>query len=458
MNKIQAILLFSCLMIPSVTLLAQPISSPNNIRSYTLLISGHPRYQMREPSVAIDTEEPDHLAVGAYSVEGDGIYTWATKNGGENWMPTKLSSRSLPSDSSLAYGQSCSLFHLYLTAAKVGEQFPAVNPKPGKAKFSRHGQLLLGHSGDCGKNFTTRTLFKNPSNQFQNDKGWMTTDTSPKSPYKNSVYIFWSLLADMNDQRADVSDIRFIYSRDGGKTFSASQQIAKSGYEVQTVVRSDGTLDAIWVEKRWNAQSLLHVTSKDGGKSFSQPQPIVTLANNAQLDIASLSVAANGELIVAWMQRENRIAPNACGDAHIEYSIYANGAWSSPQVLDSQLPRDSLLGLPAVGATINAFWALGYFADKHSTRVLLYRAPLSTHRFSRYATLATRKFGKEGFSVGWLGCNQSEKSAAPPFFPGDYVTLAGARNRLAAAYTLPREDNGKFPSISTLYISKIDDK
>ena len=86
-----------------------------------------------------------------------------------------------------------------------------------------------------------------------------------------------------------------------------------------------------------------------------------------------------------------------------------------------------------MAATHGAWWLLSYQADSTTTRVLLSRSA-DGRTFIVRDTLASLPLPLTGFCADpMLPC----RADLHRFTPGDYVALAAAPRRLAAAYVLP---------------------
>ena len=443
----------------------------NAPRVRTLILSGPAGTEpMREPNVAVDPVDPDRIVVTSpsrglviESPSGDRhearAYYWASRNGLRTWTRGHLEpwkpNYDVASDPALAFGPDCRVYYAHLD---FGDYTKAEKLEDGQ--WLEEGGLGLQRSEDCGKTFTPTRIAHNRPGNLQADKDWIAVDTSPGSRYRGSVYVFFSYIGSLYDKKDTATDIQFVFSRDG-KTFSQPRKVSPNGYVVANAVRPDGTLDAIWEERRWDSQKIWHVTSTDGGETFSAPRLVVGLEGTAVLDWPVLTATEKGTLIAAWCQRSDRSIAGRF-EAKIFTSVFEDGAWSRARALEPDLPAGAFMSTPALAASEGAAWLLAYGAGAKETQVVLYRAPLDSHRFVKHAVLGKRDFGVRNYCPGWLDCFEedpaaTEKPETDLFFPGDYVGLSGSGKRVVAAYVLPRHNGRPVTKLPTLYVSIVDD-
>jgi hypothetical protein len=415
--------------------------------------------RMKEPNVAVDPADPDRIVVTAPSRTPKAAYAyyWWSRDGGRSWKRSFLKPwkprYDIASDPALAFGPDCRVYYTHLD---FGDFQKARKLEDGQ--WLEQGGLGLQSSDDCGKTFTPTRIAQNPPGNLQADKDWIAVDAYPASKYRGSVYVFFSFIGSLVDRRDTATDIQFVYSRDG-RTFSEPRQLSQNGYVVANSVRPDGTLDAIWEERRWDSQKIWHVTSTDGGETFSAPRLVTGLEATSVLDWPVLTSTEKGTLVAAWCQRSDR-SPAGRYESKIFYSVFDKDAWSPAAALEPDLPAGAWMSTPALAASEGAAWLLAYGADAKETRVTLYRAPLDTHRFTQHVVLGKRDFGVRNYCPGWLDCfDQAEQpgTKAQQFSPGDYVGLSGAGKRVVAAYVLPRRNDLEVTKLPTLYVSIVED-
>ncbi len=118
-----------------------------------------------------------------------------------------------------------------------------------------------------------------------NDKEWITVDAHVGSPFQDRVYVSWTrFIFNPINGRYVSSAIDFVYSSDGGKTFSSPQLVVGNVLYDQgsrVVVGPDGTLYVFWLGSTRLAtfDSVYMVKSTDGGLTFSAPVAVATVSN-----------------------------------------------------------------------------------------------------------------------------------------------------------------------------------
>src|SRR5207244_2415358 len=106
---------------------------------------------------------------------------------------------------------------------------------------------------------------------------------------------------------------------------------------------------------------------------------------------------------------------------------------SAPRVL-APLPAGVSQGLPAVASTSHAWHVLVYEATAEETCVRIYSAAHSDERFQPSRELLRRRISSEDI---YLHGNYQLRRSGDIAIVGDYVGLAGAGDRLAAAVVMP---------------------
>ena len=382
-----------------------------------------------EPVVAIDPDRPDRIVAGAqfgegYNRGGLRFQTWVTTDGARTWSTQEVSLRALerPStmaaDLSLAFGLGGELYGFGISGDGFRDRVP-------------EAALALAVSEDGGRTFAPRAVLgesvDHDDGSFSvSDKPWMAIDRGSESPFRGSLYFAWTRIRvrGLKDGYDLERNLVVSYSRDSGRSQSEPLSIAVSGGGAQIAVRPDGTVDLVWVQEEENRSGrVLHAFSRDGGKSFSPPKAIESLSDAAEsLDLPTLAASPTGALSACWARGP---LSSAAGTA-IRCSGYQPGSgWSPPTSVKAS-------GYPALAATEDAFWLLGYYAGE-TLRVALY-CSRDGRSFEAVETLAETPLSAERFCPrSNLPCRKDLET----FTPGDYVGLAASSRRLAAAYVLP---------------------
>lgn len=245
-----------------------------------------------------------------------------------------------------------------------------------------------GHLSWSAPTFINQTT----SPAILNDKEWIAADWHTSSPFRDRVYVSWTRYIFSAQTGSYVqSPIFFVYSEDGGKTFSAPQNIVDNVLYDQgsrPIVGHDGTVYVIFegATRLAMLDSTYIVKSTDGGVTFGKPvkvadvQDVIPLANAAFRNdsFPAGAAAPNGDLYVAWttlMSDSGGLCPtrtnNGCHAVTV-YSKSTDGAatWSAPvpifPALDASTqtavgypvtqPNGSTLNAPATARRVDTQW------------------------------------------------------------------------------------------------------
>ncbi len=275
---------------PAVTVNQDPNGAPQN-----------------EPAIAIDPNNPNRIVVGMNdyitrtwsctigstpcSALGDGYSgTYFSNDGGQTWCCTATDPQHLGTlipgvehltggiydaggDPSLAFNTQGTVFYAGLGFDRTAAP-DSVEVSTGT--FDGNGQLSWSAP-------TFINAVKSPS--ILNDKEWITVDAHVGSPFQDRVYVSWTrFIFNPINGRYVSSPIDFVYSSDGGQTFSSPQLVVGNVLYDQgsrVVVGPDGTLYVFWLGSTRLAtfDSVYMVKSTDGGVTFSAPVAISTVSN-----------------------------------------------------------------------------------------------------------------------------------------------------------------------------------
>ena len=214
-----------------------------------------------------------------------------------------------------------------------------------------------------------------------NDKEWIAADWHVSSPYRDRVYVSWTRYIFNAHNGAYVqSPIFFAYSTDGGKTFSAPENIGGNVLYDQgsrPIVGYDGTVYVIFegAIRLSTLDSTYVVKSTDGGVTFGKPvaisqlQDVLPLANTVFRvnSFPAGAAAPNGDLYVAWstlMSNSGGLCPTQTNTGCHSVTVYSkstNGGatWSTPVPIFPALDASTqtAVGYPVTqpdGSTLNA--------------------------------------------------------------------------------------------------------
>jgi hypothetical protein len=171
-----------------------------------------------------------------------------------------------------------------------------------------------------------------------NDKPWIAVDSHSGSPFQDRIYVTWTRFLFSAGTGAYVqSPIFFVYSTDGGATFSTPKSIAGNvlyGQGSRPVVGPDGTLYVFWdgSTRLASLNSTYMVKSSDGGATWSAPLSVSTLTEipgirNTAFRVNSYPAAAaapNGDLYVTWNTEVDNTNPIYTGDTGCAYYLPGN--------------------------------------------------------------------------------------------------------------------------------------
>lgn len=133
------------------------------------------------------------------------------------------------------------------------------------------------------------------------DKCYMTVDTSPSSPFKNTVYAVWSVKAIQDSSGFDLQVIRSAHRRPGDAGFSVQKTISHPGIMIGASLATgpNGEFYAVWIGLP--AQVILFNASTDGGDSFL---PIEVTTSDVDIhDLVGSLEAPNPALRIIGMER-----------------------------------------------------------------------------------------------------------------------------------------------------------
>jgi hypothetical protein len=331
-------------------------------------------------------------------------------------------------------------------AENPGGTFVTVRPAGTDSSFATHVYRNVRDSA------TGRTTL--------HDKPWMIVDHREKSPYRGSIYLTEGAII-MDPGPAGIgkgwngplrSRLMLAVSRDGGRTFGAPSLVADSAFGGNLAIGPAGTLEISYVRiktKEGGADTVFHRRSSDGGATLEAREIVAAMTADTLLELAVLAVRPNGDLLDCWNQgirtddRNNRVQ---CAVKR------SGGGWVRSQGVEAVVGPGVMTAWPAIVGTERNWYLLVYLVGRARTEVALFKSPDGV-AFTKVATLA---------SVGGLGVDRFCLSASTPcrrsrtdgFVVGDYVTLAAAPGRLAAAYILPRT-SGARPDSAAVYVSTL---
>src|SRR4030095_4489809 len=219
--------------------------------------------------------------------------------------------------------------HVFYAGLGVNRTSPPNTVAVNKGTFDGSGNLTWGLPTFINQTTSPSTL---------NDKEWIAVDSHASSPFRDRVYVTWTRFLFQAGTGAYVqSPIFFVYSTDGGATFSTPKSIVGNvlyGQGSRPVVGPDGTLYVFWngSTRLASLNSTYMVTSTDGGDTWSPPLSVATVTNipgvrNTVFRVNSYPAAAaapNGDVYVTWNTEVDNTTPIYTGDPGCAYFIPGN--------------------------------------------------------------------------------------------------------------------------------------
>ena len=171
-----------------------------------------------------------------------------------------------------------------------------------------------------------------------NDKEWIAVDSHSGSPFQDRIYVSWTrFIFNPHNGSYVQSPIFFVYSTDGGATFSTPENISANAHYSQgsrPVVGPDGTVYVFWngSTRLASLNSTYMAKSTDGGHTWSPPLSVATVTNipgvrNTVFRVNSYPAAAaapNGDVYATWNTEVDDTTPIYTGDPGCAYFIPGN--------------------------------------------------------------------------------------------------------------------------------------
>jgi hypothetical protein len=224
-----------------------------------------------EVSIATNPVDPLNVVAAANSAGGFGVY-W-TFDGGKKWNWSVFDAAQVDpvaerqgrfiglSDPAVAFGPDGTVYLAGLAYIPISSVFVAKSTDGGAS----WDNVVIVHQSDLAASF--------------NDKEWI--GVSPKG----TLIVAWQKEPAMDTLRAvdglgvdaDIGDIVFSRSTDGGRTWSFPTKISRGLHNNGTQIQftDDGRGHLLWVN--YEESTLDYVRSEDDGASWSTPRPVATI-------------------------------------------------------------------------------------------------------------------------------------------------------------------------------------
>lgn len=151
------------------------------------------------------------------------------------------------------------------------------------------------------------------------------------------LYIFWDEGYDWYIGKGQAQDVRFVYSDDQGKTWSAPVVIDGGGFgdrrpiQIALTEMRDGSVMVIWRYSNDIDRNIYYQISADLGKSWTRPQPIPGIVarfmNDTPLDDYELLTDRLGNVHAFVAAQPTLLSTANAGLYHI---VYQQGEWLAP--------------------------------------------------------------------------------------------------------------------------------
>src|SRR5438094_7250755 len=209
-----------------------------------------------------------------------------------------------------------------------------------------------------------------------NDKEWIAVDSHSGSPFQDRIYVSWTrFIFNPHNGSYVQSPIFFVYSTDGGATFSTPENISANAHYSQgshPVVGPDGTVYVFWngSTRLASLNSTYMAKSTDGGDTWSPPLSVATVTNipgvrNTVFRVNSYPAAAaapNGDVYATWNTEVDDTTPIYTGDPGCAYFIPGNHVSTCHSVAVTRMHTDGggTWSAPAPVFAAGSRTALGY--------------------------------------------------------------------------------------------------
>ncbi len=296
-----------------------------------------------ETSITVNPKNPDMLVGGSNEIVRLPMRGYFSNDAGQTWgavdlplpPPATTNGTDFGSDPGVAFDTQGNVYYSYIVVF-FNRRFQSIQGT----------EMAVAKSFDGGRSWPQVTFFNfNSGSGKFNDKPMIAVDTSPTSPFRDSVYVAWDTASSGKSSAND--DLLFARSVNGGRTFSSPVALNTHNGGPTSVIGADpfvgpnGEVYIAWHDVQNNV--LAFNSSFSGGVTFGQQQiiaPTVVPFDDAIPAMASRrallypacdadrSTSANrGTLYCSWM---DETASNGT-DIFVARSVNLGASWS-PQV------------------------------------------------------------------------------------------------------------------------------
>jgi hypothetical protein len=374
-----------------------------------------------EEWIAMNPKNTNQLVVGIHNPsfsQQSNMYYFSSSNGGLNWSyGTLLSTLAQPGSDPVILVDTSGYFY-YFCVANWGI------PPPNGDK------LLCLKSTDGGINWNNGTAFGVPYPKM-NDMPMACVDFS-YSPYKNNIYVTWTLLDSLHGIRPyDSSYVYFCRSTDEGSTFSTPIRISKiaghANWDITTPegpVPCTGTNGEIYVCYPYN-QNVLFNRSTDGGITWlnneiiASTQPGGWLMTHSPVIVCDLSNSQySGNVYICFSDLRTSSSDR---DIWLIKSTNRGNNWSSPVRVNNDSPGHyQYLPWICIDRITGYIWIVFYDSRNYSNS-------------SHYDTYVARS--TDGGNTFQNVKVSDANSSTLAYWLGDYIGIAAYNNIVRPVWT-----------------------
>ncbi|HEY2275341.1 MAG TPA: sialidase family protein [Steroidobacteraceae bacterium] len=320
-----------------------------------------------EPSFVVNPGNPLNLIAGwqqnRWSNGGaQGLSLAASVDGGTTWTSSSAAFSRCTGAASGSAGDYARATDVWLTASPSGAVYAlALSFTGGTLLPGSSSAMLVAQSQDGGRSWSAPVALIRDGEQFFNDKGSITADSTDS----NYVYAVWDRL-----NGPSAGPAYFAVTADAGVTWAAGRSIYDPGAASQTlgnqivVLPGDVVLDVFTEIDNAGVQTTALarlVRSLDHGATWSAP---ITIAEVAPLgtvdprtgkavrdgsDIVSVSMAPGGAVYVAW--QDARFSGGARDGIALTHSSDGGTTWATPLEVNADPAVQAFTPTVHVGAS-----------------------------------------------------------------------------------------------------------
>ncbi len=441
-----------------------PIAADHSISDTDVRVTG--AGHQAEVTVTVNPLNSNNLVGGYMEFDAAGnphVGHASSTNGGTGWqvglfpVPHPLGTTfDSQADPTVAFDSTGKAFF-------VGLAFTAGKCLPPAPLSNCDSAMLISSSTDGGASWTAPNVFRQrPGLDGEgvvhfHDKPWLAIDTTGGS-FNGRIYVCWSRF---EPQSATVvpSNIRFVFSTDGGATFpeppAGDTRLSPTGRVgiCSVAVGIDGTVFVTWVDLGAAPQNIRIAKSSDGGVTFTSQSVVqtITLALDPNKRPSIQGVAVDKQdsniLFVAYTD----FPGNSKGEIRFTRSADKGQTWSIPTTVNDDGKGEQFF--PAISTSLDRIDLVWYdgrnsangnnvdvFYSKSYDRGSTFSPNIQINNF----TIPTEGQVSTGNPPGWMGHYvgiASTSSAAYPVWTGKVAT-DDARDMVADKVTFPGHGGG----------------